>query len=173
MTRGHQAKPGRKKAPRQRTVLPAHHSRIQWEHMTMTFPDRAGPAADSDQSQELRPEDIAYRRCLCTWLQYWRDCATPGCRRSHRCVGDPTDCYIRHYMSLSDVGRVWVRARISALDRGLTARNAAGAADLMLLHHVKKADRLPRHPPRCRRELRIEGEGGAKTTRARSAGSPR
>jgi hypothetical protein len=116
--------------------------------MTATFHDRTNAPVDSDALPKLTAEDIAARRRYCTWLQYWRDCPSPLCRRAHDCAGDPTDCFIRRWLHLSDIGRVWVRAGISALEQGLTARNAAGAADLALLHHVKSADRLPRHPPR-------------------------
>jgi hypothetical protein len=58
-------------------------------------------------------------------------------------------------MRLSDAARVWVGAGISALELGLSARNAAGAADLALLQHIKKAERLPRHPPRRKRWRRV------------------
>ena len=44
---------------------------------------------------------------------------------------------------------------------GLSARNAAGAADLALLQHVKKADRLPRHPPRRKRWRLVADEDPA------------
>ena len=116
--------------------------------MTATFHDPTNAPVDSDALPELTAEDIAARRRFCTWLQQWRDCPSPVCRRARACAGDPTDCFIRRWLHLSDIGRVWVRAGISALEQGLTARNAAGAADLALLHHVKSADRLPRHPPR-------------------------
>jgi hypothetical protein len=118
----------------------------------------AAASADMPAEPELTPEDIAARRRFCTWLQYWRDCAMPACRRAHACTGDPTDCFFRRWMGLSEVGKVWVRAGTFALEYGLTARNAAGAADLALLHHVKEADRLPRHPPRRRRRRSIDGD---------------
>jgi hypothetical protein len=127
--------------------------------MTATLQHPVDAPADAGELPELTPQDIAARRRYCTWLQYWRDCPSPLCRRARGCAGDPTDCFIRHWLHLSDVGRVWVRAGISALENGLTARNAAGAADLALLHHVKSADRLPRHPPR-RKGRWIEEEEG-------------
>jgi hypothetical protein len=127
--------------------------------MTATFHDRTNAPVDSDALPKLTAEDIAARRRYCTWLQYWRDCPSPLCRRAHDCAGDPTDCFIRRWLHLSDIGRVWVRAGISALEQGLTARNAAGAADLALLRHIKSADRLPRHPPRRKRWRWIEDEG--------------
>ena len=129
--------------------------------MTATFHDPTHKLAEAAESAELTPEEIAARRRYCTWLQYWRDCASPACRRSHRCAGDPTDCYIQRWIKLSDAGRVWVHAGVSAIEYGLTARNAASAADLMLLHHVKTADRLPRHPPRRKRRWLVEGESDA------------
>lgn len=137
--------------------------------MTAALHHPAGAPVDRDALPELTQEDIAARRRYCTWLQYWRDCAAPACRRKHACAGDPTDCFIRRWIPLSDIGRLWVRAGISALERGLTARNAAGAADLALLHHVKSGDRLPRQPPRRRQRI----EDDAEVTRAGVAGSRR
>ena len=127
--------------------------------MTATLQNPADAPADPNASPELTPEHIAARRRYCTWLQYWRDCPSPVCRRAHACAGDPTGCFTRRWLHLSDIGRVWVRAGISALENGRTARNAAGAADLALLHHVKNTDRLPRHPPRRKRWRLIEEEG--------------
>ena len=107
------------------------------------------PATAEEAAIDLR--DAPARQRYCTWLQYWRDCASPACRRAHACTGDPTACFLGRYMRLSEAARVWVIAGIHALDLGLTARNAAGAADLALLQHVKKAERLPRHLPRRKR----------------------
>lgn len=107
------------------------------------------PASAEEAADDLR--DAPVRKRYCTWLQYWRDCEAPACRRAHACTGDPTACFLGRYMRLSEAARVWVIAGIHALDLGLTARNAAGAADLALLRHIKMADRLPRHPPRRKR----------------------
>ncbi|MBI2715595.1 MAG: hypothetical protein HYX37_14265 [Rhizobiales bacterium] len=116
--------------------------------MSMTAYEPAGAAAAAD---DWTPQDLAAHKRYCTWLQYWRDCQAPACRRAHACAGDPTACFLGRWLRLSDAAKVWVGAGISALDTGLSARNAAGAADLALLQHVKKADRLPRHPPRRKR----------------------
>ncbi|MPZ56274.1 MAG: hypothetical protein GEU91_07175 [Rhizobiales bacterium] len=141
--------------------------------MNATSHEPGGAPAEPTESPEWAPKEIAAHRRYCTWLQYWRDCAAPACRRAHACAADPTDCFIRRWMHLSDAAKIWVGAGIKTIDHGLTARNAAGAADLALLRHVKTADRLPSHPPRHRRRQWIEGEGDAETTRAGSAGSGR
>jgi hypothetical protein len=120
--------------------------------MMATLHDPAAESADP-AGTELSPEDVAARRRYCTWLQYWRDCTMPACRRAHACTGDPTACFIRHWMHLSDPAKAWVSAAIHAIERGLTTRSAAAAADLALLHHIKTADWLPRHPPRRRRRV--------------------
>jgi hypothetical protein len=114
--------------------------------MSMTSIEQTATAEAVD---DLR--DAAARRRFCTWLQYWRDCEAPACRRAHACAGDPTACFVGRWMGLSAAARVWVGAGITALGYGLSARNAAGAADLALLQHVKTAERLPRHPPRRKR----------------------
>jgi hypothetical protein len=96
----------------------------------------------------LTPEDVAFRRKCCNWLEHWRDCDVPACRRTHACAGDPTDCYIRHWLRYPDIARVWVRAGISALARERSARAAALAADFALVLHVKAMANLPRRHTR-------------------------
>jgi hypothetical protein len=91
----------------------------------------------------LTPEDVAFRRKCCNWLEHWRDCDVPACRRTHACAGDPTDCYMRHWLRYPEIARVWVGAGISALGYGYSARVAAGAADLALVLHVKEMANLP------------------------------
>ena len=126
--------------------------------MRTTLYDPTQSPDERDALPEPTEEDIAARRRYCTWLQYWRDCAVPACRRMHACAGDPTDCFVRRWLPLSDVGRVWVRAGTFALDEGLTARNAAGAADRALLRYVKNIDRLPRVLPRGRRPIEDDAD---------------
>jgi hypothetical protein len=128
--------------------------------MSMTAYEPAGAAAAAD---DWTPQDVEAHKRYCTWLQYWRDCETPTCRRAHACAGDPTACFLGRYMRLSQAAKVWVIAGITALGYGLSARNAAGAADLALLRHVKLAEHLPRHPPRRKRWRSIrphQDEGG-------------
>ncbi len=59
----------------------------------------------------------------------------------------------------SELAKVWIWAGLFALDEGLTAREAAQAADFTLLQHVKKAEGLPILLPR-RKKWRWAEEGG-------------
>ena len=59
----------------------------------------------------------------------------------------------------SELAKVWIWAGLFALEEGLTAREAAQAADLTLLQHVKKAEGLPSLLPR-RKKWRWAEEGG-------------
>jgi hypothetical protein len=102
----------------------------------------------AEEDRVLTPEDEAFRRKCCNWLEHWRECDAPACRRTHACAGDPTDCYIRHALRYPDVARVWVRAGTSALARGRSARAAALAADFALALHVKAMANLPRRHTR-------------------------
>jgi hypothetical protein len=132
------------------------HEKRQEQPMSMTPYEPAGAAEAADD-----PQDVAARKRFCTWLQYWRDCEAPACRRAHACAGDPTACFLGRWMRFSEAAKIWVGAGISALEQGLSARNAAGAADLALLHHVKMADHLPRHPPRRKRWRLVDDEDHA------------
>ena len=75
----------------------------------------------ADEDSVLTPEDVAFRRKCCNWLEHWRDCDVPACRRTHACAGDPTDCYMRHWLRYPDIARVWVGAGIFALGNGRSA----------------------------------------------------
>ena len=105
----------------------------------------------AEEDSVLTPEDEAFRRKCCNWLEHWRDCDVPACRRTHACAGDPTDCYFRHWLRYPDIARVWVDAGISALGYGYSARVAALAADLALVLHVKAMANLPLRHARGRR----------------------
>ena len=38
-----------------------------------------------DEARRIHAEDIAANRRFCTWLQHWRDCPSPLCRRARAC----------------------------------------------------------------------------------------
>jgi hypothetical protein len=131
-----------------------------------TILDRpADPAVASPD--DLPPQDIAARQRYCTWLEHWRACDTPTCRRDHACTGDPTACFARHWQGYSDAARVWARTGMHALDAGVTMRSASRIADLALLDDVKRFNGLPRHRPRRNpwRRIRAEESEGVKRPR--------
>jgi hypothetical protein len=127
---------------------------------TRTIVDRlADPAVGSPDDLA---QDIAARRRYCTWLEHWRACGTPACRRDHACTGDPTACFVRRWWHYSETARVWARAGIYALDAGTTMRSASRVADLALLDDVKRFNGLPRHRPRRNPWRHIKVEESAK-----------
>ena len=120
--------------------------------------DYEPPPLLPDAFADMLPEGIVPRRRYCTFLHFWRHCATPACRRAHACRGDAAICFLMRWDRLSLAGKVWALAGFAALDQGLTARIAGRVADLALLQDVKAVDRLPRHPPRRKKWRWVEGE---------------
>jgi hypothetical protein len=116
-------------------------------------------ADDALPPEILTAEEIAARRRFCTWLQHWRDCGVPQCRRAHTCKGDSSACFFSRWPGYSALARVWIEAGLYALEEGLTAREAAQAADFTLLQYVKKAEGLPILLPR-RKKWRWAEAGG-------------
>jgi hypothetical protein len=116
------------------------------------------PPPEPEAFADMHPPGILPRRRYCTFLQFWRRCAKPACRRAHACRDDAATCIILHWGRLSDAGKVWAYAGIAALDLGLTARVAARVADLALLGDIKAVDRLPRYPARRKRWRWVEGQ---------------
>jgi hypothetical protein len=119
----------------------------------------ADPAVASPDG--LTPRDIAARQRYCTWLEHWRTCGTPACRRHHACTGDPTACFVGHWRRYSATARAWATAGMHALDAGTTMRSASRVADLALLGDVKRFNGLPRHRPRRKRWRLIKVEESA------------
>jgi len=122
---------------------------------------------DEDLDREVEERAQAYfRRCRrqCDFLQLWRHCALPACRRARACVDNPSACYRDRVSRMPETARVWVQAGIDALDHGASARAAAQIADRALLSHLREREGLPRYPPRRRLWRRVkveEGQGDA------------
>jgi hypothetical protein len=78
------------------------------------------------------------------WLQHWRDCSVPLCRRRHACCGQhPCDCYYRQWDDYGPEAQAWIEAGFRALEDGATARRAMRYADVALLSFVKRQYGLP------------------------------
>ena len=94
----------------------------------------------------LTPEDVAIRRKFCDWVELWRHCAEPACRRARRCAGDPTPCFAEFWMTCPESTRIWAIPGICALEEGRRVREATHAADMSLLAYVRVSARLKLSP---------------------------
>lgn len=104
----------------------------------------------AEYRDNLSLEELKRFARACDWMQYWRDCPTPLCRRRHRCTGHAYDCYFGRLRRYGEEAQAWIEAGTHALERGWSARQAAKYADLALLSHVKHRDGLPRYGGRKR-----------------------
>ena len=93
---------------------------------------------------KLDTTDLPRMRKCCDWLERWRHCDEPACKRAHACTGDPLLCFGRFYLTCPEYLLVWVHAGIIAIEDGYTARVATQWADTALLSNLKFRNGLPR-----------------------------
>jgi len=130
---------------------------------------------DDDLDRELAEQAQAYvrrRQRHCDFLQLWRGCPLPACRRAHACASNPLACYRDRVSRISATAQVWVGAAVNALDHGDSARAAARFADRMLLSHLRERERLPRYLPRRRLWRRVRATEGQGTGAGAGANPP-
>jgi hypothetical protein len=93
--------------------------------------------------EKLTPDDVVNLRKCCDWLERWRHCDAPACKRAHACKGDAAVCFGRFYFTFPEHLHVWVNAGMIAIDDGCTARVATQWADTALLSNLKARNGLP------------------------------
>jgi hypothetical protein len=94
---------------------------------------------------KLNPADVPSIRKCCDWLERWRHCDAPACKRARACTGDAAQCFGRFYFACPEYLLVWVHAGIIAIEEGYTARVATDWADGALLANLKASNGLPPH----------------------------
>jgi hypothetical protein len=94
---------------------------------------------------KLNPADVPSIRKCCNWLERWRHCDAPACKRARACTGDAAQCFGRFYFAYPEYLHVWVHAGIIAIEEGYAARVATDWADGALLANLKARNGLPRH----------------------------
>lgn len=107
------------------------------------------PAQRAYAERERRVFD-AYRRKMCTMLQFWRVCGDPQCRRQRACEKDMHACFARHWPMMPEETKVWLRAASVALDQGNSPEQAVmrgRAAVEQYLNSPPPEQYLKRQPP--------------------------
>ena len=102
------------------------------------------PPEPSAPKTVTRQREANTRMCN-DWLQHWRGCDAAQCRRARRCLGDASDCFLRHWHAYPPEAQAWVRCGIWGRLAGQSARRAAEAADVALISHVRLKANLPFH----------------------------
>ena len=82
--------------------------------------------ADDEAARQTR---IAARRGLNTVLQFWIDCADKQCLRAKGCRGDVDACFRRYWPQVPEELKVWMRAGITARNKGLSVQEAGRVAE--------------------------------------------
>ena len=86
------------------------------------------PEQRAAHAQHWRRQD-ALKRAQCNWLQFWRMCRTPLCRRNHACCGDMHACFERHWWPMPEDEKEYVRGAIKAAAEGMPADGIVRAAN--------------------------------------------
>jgi hypothetical protein len=71
-------------------------------------------------------------------LLFWRMCGNKQCLRQKACAGDADACASHHWRIMPEPEKTWIRTGLLARGRGLSAAEAAKAADA----EVKRCEEL-------------------------------